>query len=95
MSAWDGLSSGDREDRFQIVFFFEIPVYFAICSITDIESGSKYTYRNNLIPRMAAACRRGVESGKLIYLSMFGHVATCISMSYRPNKSFFPMQQRK
>jgi hypothetical protein len=42
---------------------------------------------DNLIPGMAAACRWGVESGKLTYPSTFGHVATCVYTSYRPVRS--------
>jgi hypothetical protein len=45
---------------------------------------------DNLIPGMATACYMGVESGKLVYPSTFGHVPTCVYMSYRPNKSFIP-----
>jgi hypothetical protein len=37
----------------------------------------------------------GIESGKLMYPSMFGHVPTCVYMSYRPNESFVPKQQKK
>jgi hypothetical protein len=44
---------------------------------------------------MAVACRLGVESGKLMYPSTFGHVATCVYMSHRPNESLVPKQQRK
>ena len=50
---------------------------------------------NNLIPGIVTACRCGVESGKLLYSSTFGHVPTCVYMSYRPNDSFVPEQQRK
>ena len=50
---------------------------------------------DNLIPRIVAACRWGVESGKLMYSSTFGHVPTCIYMSHRPNELFIPKQQRK
>jgi len=49
----------------------------------------------NLIPGIVAACRWGVESGKLVYSSTFGHVPTCVYMSHRPNESFFPEKQRK
>jgi hypothetical protein len=48
-----------------------------------------------LIPRIVAACHLGVESGKLMYLSTFGHVPTCVYMSHRPIESFVPEQQRK
>jgi len=50
---------------------------------------------DNLIPRIVAACRWSVESGKLVYSGMFGHVPTCVYMSHRPNESFIPEQQRK
>ena len=50
---------------------------------------------NNLIPGRVAACHWGVESGKLVYWSTFGHVPTCVSMRHRPNESFVPEQQRK
>jgi len=50
---------------------------------------------DNLIPRIVAACCWGVESGKLMYSSTFGHVPTCVYMSHRPNESFIPEQQRK
>jgi hypothetical protein len=47
-----------------------------------------------LILRMLQKCLWGVESGKLKYSSMFGHVPTCVYMSYRPIESFLPKQQR-
>jgi len=50
---------------------------------------------DNLIPGIVAACRWGVESGKLVYSGTFGHDSTCVYMSHRPNKSFIPEQQRK
>jgi hypothetical protein len=53
------------------------------------------TRSDNLISGMAAACRWGVESDKLMYSSTFGHVSTCVYMSHRPNESFVPEQQRK
>jgi hypothetical protein len=43
---------------------------------------------------MAASCRWGVESGKLMYPSTFVHVPACVYMSHRPNESFVPKQQR-
>jgi hypothetical protein len=49
-----------------------------------------YIYCNNLVPGMAAACYWGIESGKLVYLSIFGHVPACIYMSHRSNESFTP-----
>jgi hypothetical protein len=48
---------------------------------------AKHTRCDNLILRMAAACHWGVESGKLMYSSMFGHVPTCVYMSHRQNES--------
>jgi hypothetical protein len=56
---------------------------------------NKCTRCDNLIPGIVTACRWGVESGKLVYSSTFGHVPTCVYMSHRPNKSFIPEQQRK
>jgi hypothetical protein len=53
------------------------------------------TRYDNLIPGMAAASHWGVESGKLMYPSTFGHVPTFVYMSHRPNKLFVPRQQRK
>jgi hypothetical protein len=53
------------------------------------------TMCDNLIPGMDAACRKGVESGRLMYASMFGHITTFVYMSYRPNESFVPKQQKK
>jgi hypothetical protein len=53
-----------------------------------------HTRCDNLIPGMAAACRWGVESGKLMYPGTFGHVSTCVYMSHRPNESFVSKQQR-
>jgi hypothetical protein len=50
---------------------------------------------DNVIPGMAAACRWGVESGKLMYPRTSGHVPTCVYMSHRPNEPFVPQQQRK
>jgi hypothetical protein len=50
---------------------------------------------DNLIPGMAAVCRLGIVSGKLMQLSTFGHVPTCVYMSYSPNEQFAPKQQRK
>jgi hypothetical protein len=47
---------------------------------------------DNLISGMATACRWGVELGKLMYPSTFGH---SIYMSHRPNELFIPKQQRK
>jgi hypothetical protein len=44
---------------------------------------------------MAAMYHWGVESGKLMYPSMFGHVPTSVYMSHRPNELFIPKQQRK
>jgi len=55
----------------------------------------KPTRCENLIPRIVTACCWGVESGKLVYSSTFGHVPTCVYMSHRPNESFIPKQQRK
>jgi hypothetical protein len=54
-----------------------------------------YTWCDNLIPGIVAACRWGVESGKLVYSSTFGRVPTCVYMSHRPKESFVPEQQRK
>ena len=45
----------------------------------------KPTRCENLIPRIVTACCWGVESGKLVYSSMFGHVPTCVYMSHRSN----------
>jgi len=53
------------------------------------------TWCDNLIPGLIATCRWGVESGKLVYSSTFGHVPTCVYISHRPNESFVPEQQRK
>jgi hypothetical protein len=39
---------------------------------------------------MAAVCHWGDESGKPLYTITFGHVSTCIYMSYRPNDHSFP-----
>jgi len=50
---------------------------------------------DNLIPGIVAAYRWGVESGKLVYSSMFGHVPTCVDMRQKSNESFFSEQQRK
>jgi len=50
---------------------------------------------DNLIPGIVAACCWGVDSGKLVYSSTFGHVLTCVYMSHRQNESFVPEQQRK
>jgi hypothetical protein len=55
----------------------------------------KSTRSDNLIPGMAAACRWGVESGKLVYPNMVGHVPNFIYMSHRQNESFVPKQQQK
>ena len=56
--------------------------------------GPVYMVRQ-LIPGIIAACRWGVESGKLVYSSTFGHVPTGVYMSHRPNESFVLEQQRK
>lgn len=48
----------------------------------DINTRTQF---DNLIPEMAAACRWGVELGKLMYPSIFKHIATGVYMSYRPN----------
>jgi hypothetical protein len=42
----------------------------------------KYIRCDDLIPRMAAEFHWGVESGKLMYPSMFEHVATFVYMSH-------------
>jgi len=52
------------------------------------------TWCDNLIPGIVAVCPWDVESGKLVYSSMFGHVPTCVYMSHRPNESFVPEQQQ-
>jgi hypothetical protein len=47
-----------------------------------------HTRCDYLIPGIVAACRWGVESGKLAYSSTFGHgVPTYDYMSHRPNES--------
>jgi hypothetical protein len=56
---------------------------------------SAYTQSHNLIPGMSVLCRWGVESGRLMYPIMFGHVPTCVYMSRRPSESFICKQQRK
>jgi hypothetical protein len=53
------------------------------------------TRYDNLIPGIIAACRWGIESGKLMYPSTFGYVPAFVYMSHRPNDSFVPKQQRK
>jgi len=55
----------------------------------------QYMRCDYLIPGIVAVCPWGVESGKLMYSSMFGHVPTCVYMSHRQNESFIPEQQRK
>jgi hypothetical protein len=57
-------------------------------------SYSSFTRYDNLIPGKAAACSWGVEPGKLMYPSTFGHVSTFVYMSHRPNESFVPEQQK-
>jgi hypothetical protein len=57
--------------------------------------GVRITWCDNLILGMITAVRWGVELGKLMYPSTFGHVPTFINMSYRPNDSFISKQQRK
>jgi len=54
-----------------------------------------YTWCDNLIPGIVAACRWGIETGKLVYSNTYGHVPTCVYISHRPNESFVPEQQRK
>jgi hypothetical protein len=56
---------------------------------------AQYTWCDNLIPGIVAACRWDVESGKLVYSGTFRHVPTGVYMSHRPNESFVPEQQRK
>jgi hypothetical protein len=41
---------------------------------------------DNLIPGIVAACRWGVESGKLVYSCTFGHVPSCVCMNHRQNE---------
>jgi hypothetical protein len=48
------------------------------------------TRSDNLILGMAASCRWGVESGKLMYPSTFGHVPTCVYMSRNRGSSTCP-----
>jgi hypothetical protein len=43
---------------------------------------------------MAAACCLVVESSIFMCPSTFGHDPTCVYVSYRPNESFVPKQQR-
>jgi len=50
---------------------------------------------DNLIPGIVAACRCGVEPGKLVYSSTSGHVPTCVYTSHSLNESFVPESQRK
>jgi hypothetical protein len=66
-------------------------------TMDNVQKHNNYinTRCDNLLPGMAAACRWGVESGKLMYPSTFGHVPTCVYMSHRPNEPFVPKQQKK
>jgi hypothetical protein len=56
---------------------------------------SVYTRYEDLIPRIVALRHWGFELGKLMYSSRFGHVPTCVYMSYRSNELFVPEQHRK
>jgi hypothetical protein len=60
-----------------------------------LDTFHQYTRCDNLIHGKSAACRWGIESGKLMYPSTFGHIPTCVDLSHRPNESFVPKQQRK
>jgi len=73
-----------------LVFQTAVHIYIYIYIYTHTD-----TRCYNLIPGIVAACRCGVESGKLVYSSTFGHVTTCVYMSHRTNESFVPEQQRK
>jgi hypothetical protein len=68
-------------------------LYFVLL-LEIYKQSAGYTRCDNLIPGIAAACRWGVESGKLMYPSTFGHVPICVYMSHRQNESFVPKQQR-
>jgi hypothetical protein len=65
------------------------------CGYRQVIGSCEHTRCNNLIPGIVAAFRWGVESGKLVYSSMFGHIQICVYMSHRPNELFVPEQQRK
>jgi hypothetical protein len=39
-------------------------------------------------PQLAAGGGGGVESGKFMYPTTFGHVPSCLYMSYRPSEPF-------
>jgi hypothetical protein len=67
---------------------------FTATAVRIINPHINYTWRNNIIPRMAAEGCWGVETSKLVYPSTFGHVPTCAYMSYRPNNNFVPKQQK-
>jgi hypothetical protein len=43
------------------------------CKLYPRANSPRYTRCDNLISGIATACRCGVESGKLMYLSMVGH----------------------
>jgi len=66
-----------------------------ISNHTKVLTVCSSTRCDNLIPGIVAAYHWGVESGKLVYSSTFGHVSTCVYRSHRPNESFVPEQQRK
>jgi hypothetical protein len=53
---------------------------------SDIYKKAISTWSDNVIPGMVTAYSWGVEPGKFMYQSTFGHVPTCIYMSYRPNE---------
>jgi ribosomal protein L40E len=68
------------------ILSYHLYLSLQVVSFHDIFQTKLCTRCDNLIPGMATACRWGVESGKLMYPSMFRHVPTCIYMSHRPNE---------
>jgi hypothetical protein len=44
---------------------------------------------------MTSVFHWGVQSDELAYPSTFGHVPTCVYVSYRPDELLVPKQQKK
>jgi hypothetical protein len=49
---------------------------------------------DNLIPGLGMLVAWALSQGKLMYQSTFGHVPTCVYMSYRPNEQFASVRVR-
>jgi len=84
------------EDKGRVYIYASIPLLssagyrinaltYYIIRTTD-NTVKNHTWCDNLIPGIVAAFRWGVESGKLVYSSTFGHDPICVYMSHTPQR---------